>query len=89
MDVFDIATGARFSKYKGLALMAGAVDLNYQKGLTFIGGSGNYYKNPLGALSDALIQFGIGSRSNAMPFLQEAILETVGGAAAIKISDSW
>ena len=88
-DLFDIATGIRFSKVRGLALVTGAVDYTAKDGLTFLGGHGKYHKGLEKAISDGLIQAGVGSVSNSKPLLQEAILEVFGGAVSEKISNTW
>ncbi|MCE7864790.1 MAG: hypothetical protein DYG99_14720 [Bacteroidetes bacterium CHB5] len=89
MDMFDIATSARFSGNKGLALLAGVVDLDFYSGFTFVLGPGRYNKSLESSLSDGLIQMSIGSMSNTKPLLQESILEVLGGTVSQKISDTW
>ncbi len=89
MDLFDVATGTRFSKSAGLALLSGAVDYTPDKGFTVILGHGEYHKGLEKALSDGIIGATIGSQSNYKPLLQESILEIGGGFFQEKIGDGW
>jgi hypothetical protein len=89
MDWFDIATGARFSKNKGFAMIGGVADLSLSGGFTFTFGPDGYNKSLASSLSDGLINAGIGNVSNSRPLLQESILEILGGTFAQKISEGW
>ncbi|MBL7846159.1 MAG: hypothetical protein JNL40_01730 [Cyclobacteriaceae bacterium] len=82
MDLFDIATGSRFSGGLFKSILAGAVDFSASDGLKIVGGPGAYHKGFLAAVADGLIQWGTGSVSNKQPLLIEGAMEIAGGATS-------
>ena len=82
MDLFDVLTGTRISKSAILNVVSGNIDYSINEGLkaSFLTGKyGEYNKDLTTAGIHTVMGAGIGRISNGRPFVQEAVLETLGG----------